>query len=292
MKILSIDGGGIRGVIPAKILAQIEERTGKQCYQMFDMIVGTSTGGILALGLSLGYTAKSLLRMYIEEGPSIFEQNIFRRLRTLNYMTNAKYDSENLEQVLYNYFMNYTMKDLKTNCMITAYDIKKDETIFFKSWKEEFKNELLKDIARSTSAAPTFFKPYNNKIDGGVYNNNPALSAYVTALKNKPSISDEIFMLSLGTGEVKLKKDNYKSLIDWAKGILGIMMNGQSVSTDYHLDVLLGYNYQRLSPKIPSRLSEMDNCKNIPELLGITIDYINRNELSLKIISDKLTNNI
>src|ERR687894_1010021 len=109
-KVLSIDGGGIRGIIPAMILAEIEDRTGKRIAEMFDLVAGTSTGGILALGLTkpgqggkAEYSAESLIELYETEGGRIFDRTVWHRLHSVGGLAEEKYSSKGIEEVAHRY---------------------------------------------------------------------------------------------------------------------------------------------------------------------------------------------
>lgn len=301
MKVLSIDGGGIKGVIPAVVLSELEKRTGKRCSDMFDLIVGTSTGGILALGLSLGWPAKDLLKIYTDRGKDIFKNHSFRIIRSLGYILEAKYDEDDIENVLEDYFLHYNFGDCKTKTMITAYDPVYSETIFFKSWKDSFKYLKAKDVARCTSSAPTYFKPKKINIlgketcliDGGVFINNPALSAYTTTIKYNPC--EEIEVLSLGCGNVTNKLTTKKvvnfSSIDWLKRMIGVMMDGQSKSVDYQLENLMPTkNYNRIQVKLKPSESDMDNAssENIEMLINKSEKWLVENNDKFKNIIECL----
>lgn len=219
-KVLSIDGGGIRGIIPAMVLEEIERKMGKNICQLFDLISGTSTGGILALGLvrpdlngKPQLTAKDLREVYENDGKIIFKKSVFRKIITLGGLINSRYSAKNIEAILQKYFGETYLGEALTNTLITGYEIERRLPFFLKSHKARNipdYNFKTKDIARSTSAAPTYFPPslvnpddksdYYSLIDGGVYANNPAMCAYVEALTLFPETRN-VFLLSLGTGE-------------------------------------------------------------------------------------------
>jgi uncharacterized protein len=201
-KVLSIDGGGIRGIIPAMVLGEIEDRTGKPASELFDLIAGTSTGGILALGLAkptVGsnkpqYKAEELAELYEKEGGRIFSRSVWHRTRALGSTLEEKYPSEGIEGVLDEYFGETRLQDALTNVLVAAYEIERRIPWFFRSERAKERIDYdfpMKQVARATSAAPTYFEPvkigaegssdYYALIDGGVFANNPALCAYVEA---------------------------------------------------------------------------------------------------------------
>ncbi|MBE9208860.1 patatin-like phospholipase family protein [Nostoc sp. LEGE 06077] len=218
-KILSIDGGGIRGIIPALVLAEIERRTQKPIHSLFNLISGTSSGGILALGLTQPrlntelsenlsvseYTAEDLLQLFIEYGVEIFYEPLFERLLgpLEDIFLQPKYSSASREEILRKYFGNIPLENNLKEVFVTSYDIEQRIPIFFtnklekqqiesKSFRKLCGNFSLTDVALATSATPTYFAPHRiptshntsgfyNLIDGGVFANNPAHLAILEA---------------------------------------------------------------------------------------------------------------
>lgn len=218
-KILSIDGGGIRGIIPALLLAEIERRTQKPIFNLFDLITGTSSGGILALGLTkprlssdvsdnlpvAEYTAEDLLQLFLEYGVEIFYEPLFQRLLgpLEDIFLQPKYPSKSKEEILRQYFGNAPLENNLKEVFVTSYDIEQRIPIFFtnKLEKQQIKSKnfcklcggfSLLDAALATSATPTYFAPHRivnphnsgivyTLIDGGVFANNPAHLAILEA---------------------------------------------------------------------------------------------------------------
>lgn len=138
-RVLSIDGGGIRGIIPAMIIAHMERKIGTPACELFDLIVGTSTGGILALGLSLQdaegrplLAAKRMVALYERHGAEIFEQSLWRKLRTVGGIFEEAYSHKALEAVLQHYFGDRTLSECGIPAMVTSYDIQHRRTVFMK----------------------------------------------------------------------------------------------------------------------------------------------------------------
>ncbi|WP_375511240.1 patatin-like phospholipase family protein [uncultured Nostoc sp.] len=218
-KILSIDGGGIRGIIPALLLAEIERRTQKPIFSLFDLITGTSSGGILALGLTkprlssdvsdnlpvAEYTAEDLLQFFLEYGVEIFYEPLFERLLgpLEDIFLQPKYPSESKEEIFRKYFGNALIENNLKEVFVTSYDIEQRIPIFFTNKLEKQQIESknfqklsggfsLLDAALATSATPTYFAPHRivnphnsgiayTLIDGGVFANNPAHLAILEA---------------------------------------------------------------------------------------------------------------
>lgn len=290
IKILSIDGGGIKGIIPATILVELERLTGKRIADMFDMIAGTSTGGILGSVLCSNkkYSAKDALNIYIKRGEDIFSRNLCERIFSFTMsLSQNKYSHSGIESVLKEYFGKETIDESKTNLLITSFDINHMEPFLFKSWKQECVGLPLKFVCRATSAAPTYFEPFHayiqgkerTLIDGGVYLNNPAMSAYAEAYKLYGEDID-VVIVSLGTGQMS-QSIPYASAKNWGKiewivPLIDCMFGGVSDAVDYQMNMMLGDNYYRLqTSKLNDSTQELDNVN--PENLK-----------NLKMIADKL----
>ena len=260
--ILSLDGGGIRGIITAKILQEIEKKTGKRIHELFDLIVGTSAGGILAAGLAgqppknhaeeevPPYTAKEMVGFYRAEGPKIFDRTPFN-----SWYWSPKYPSKPLEKVLEELLGDAELKGTKPDIIATSYDIEAREPYLFKTSKarsKECRNHLLRHVARATSAAPSYFKPLllDNKqwdkekkrrvlVDGGVFENNPSMIAFSEALSSGAKM-EEILLCAVGTGTnnrpLPYKKAKGWGLLEWGQDgrMISVMMDGMSDSADYH----------------------------------------------------------
>ncbi|WP_341817567.1 patatin-like phospholipase family protein [Wolbachia endosymbiont (group A) of Pherbina coryleti] len=280
--ILSVDGGGIRGIIPAIILAEIEKRTRRTIAEIFDLMAGTSTGGIVVAGLckkdnqgNPQYSANDLVELYQEYGAYIFKSSFFRR-SILSWFNYAQYPSKNIEYVLHKYFGDDILKNTLSNVLITSYDIQNNCPFFFKSWKEG--NIKLRDALRAATAAPTYFAPKYLKInqkemvlvDGGVFANNPAACAYASGKRLFPN--NDILLLSIGTGRTdrSIEYANSKRLgkIGWIKPLLHVMFASSLDSVNYQLDQVIGDKYIRIQSRLKIASPDMDNItsKNIKSL--------------------------
>jgi hypothetical protein len=239
-RILALDGGGIRGVISAKILERVEEKIGKPLNEYFDLIAGTSTGSILAASLVLGKSPKELIEIYEKRGEEIFSSSFFRK-KISYWLNQPKYANDGLKKVLKDYFGEITIDNLrekskelnpnsnpKARLLILAYSTSHRYTSFFLSpivdknpW---YKDAKIWEVCLSSASAPTFFPPYKFNlsqdlpanigtdcpaeytfVDGGVAANNPSLGGLVHTLDiekiNGKSIKlEDISLLSIGTG--------------------------------------------------------------------------------------------
>ena len=263
-RILAIDGGGIRGIIPALILQRIEERLNRPISEIFHMIAGTSTGGILACALTARVgggaprSAAEIADLYRLQGREIFQSSFWHGFGSIGGMVDEKYEADNLEGILKTFLGDVTLSDLKEDLLITSYDIHDRKPYFFKSWKargERLREDesaaerdfLLRNAARATSAAPTYFEPAcvpNAKgeefplIDGGVYANNPVMCAFSSASVLYPERT-RFLILSLGTGEtqreIPYREAKNWGLMGWARPLLYILFDGVSDVADYHM---------------------------------------------------------
>lgn len=199
-KILSIDGGGIKGIFAASFLTQIEEECKVRICDYFDLIAGTSTGGIIAAALAYGVPAKNILDLYLQKGKQIFPKG-----KTWSFFK-TKYDTEPLKKALEDVFQSGCIKDCKTRLVIPAYNLENNQVRVFKTPHEKnlhFDKELrLVDCILATTAAPLYFQPYRMKggvfIDGGVGANNPSVIALVEGMTRCTWSLNDILMLSIG----------------------------------------------------------------------------------------------
>ena len=291
MNVLSVDGGGIRGVIPAMVLADLEERTGKHTADLFDLIAGTSTGGIIALALTVPgpegkprWMANDLVDLYLTEGPRIFHHSIGQMLESGLGLLDEKYDAQPLQDALEQYLGEAMVSQAVTDVMVTSYDLEHRKPFFFKTDRAKLKPEhdwLMREAARATSAAPTYFEPEKLTADGevfalcdgGVFANNPAMSAYAEARRRHPRA--RIRLVSLGTGQLtrKLHYEDVRGwgLIEWARPLLDVVFDGVSDATEYELEQLL---------------SESDYIRFQTELIGASDSLDNANERNLEHLHD------
>jgi patatin-like phospholipase/acyl hydrolase len=241
-KILSLDGGGIRGIYTAEILRRCEETfcDGAPLAQYFDMIAGTSTGGIIALGLGLGLSTGEIAGFYRDDGRKIFPplpgRWIGRARRFLLSLNGPKLMHEELEKALKKRFVDHLLGESITRLVIPAFMMPKTEIAVFKTdHHEDFRNDHLTSmwkVARATSAAPTYLKGLEHEetgrifIDGGVWANNPVMVALVDAVTAYDLSFDQIEIFSIGTGNAPFalrKSDVFRGLIAWREAIKAAM---------------------------------------------------------------------
>jgi patatin-like phospholipase/acyl hydrolase len=263
-RLLSIDGGGCYGLIPALILAELEKRTGKRCADLFDIIAGTSTGGIIACGLSIGIPAASLALLYHDHGAEIFRSSFREKVESLDGLSAPKYSAATLERYLKQALGDKTLASAQTHLLVptTRCDTEAGP-YFFRSWVGP--NFLLRDVARATSAAPVYFPPAVVApidgasmicIDGGVHSNDPEDWAVFEAAKLWPG--EEVAVVSLGTGYEPLDVEAKASWggIDWLKGgIIELAIICTEINAAARA-AAMGHSRVRIQPRISGNIDD------------------------------------
>jgi patatin-like phospholipase/acyl hydrolase len=282
MRVLSIDGGGIRGLIPALVLAELERRAGRRTFELFDLIAGTSTGGILACALCAPdpMPASRLVSLYEEEGPEIFDRSIFQRIRSAEGLLDEKYDSTALDRALARFLADKRLSQTSPDLIVPAYDATQPGPYFFKTTKarespgDDFP---LSVVARATSGAPTYFEPSavdaRALVDGGIFAVNPAVSAFAEVSRFQPGA--DVVLLSLGTGQ-RISRRTFADikdwgLIEWARPLVDMVFDGISDAVDYQLRHLLGERrYWRLQVELTEASGALDDASeaNLRRLRG------------------------
>lgn len=278
-RVLAIDGGGVRGVLPAAFLAVVEEEIDGDVVDYFDLIVGTSTGGIIALGLGAGLRASEIRDFYLERGPRIFPgPTMGRKLRGL---LTAKYDSEQLRTELKTVFDERKLGDAKTRLVIPSMDVNSGlvhlwKTAHHERFVQDYPKTMI-EVAMSTSAAPTFFRAFLTEsgmplVDGGVFAHNPAGLAAVEAVGVLGWPRDEIVLLSLGCGaeqlDIRTGGWTRSGLLRLAPKLAEVFMAAQSDASCGTATHLLGVreNFVRISPPLPSGRYGLDIAAELPSL--------------------------
>lgn len=280
-KILSIDGGGIKGVFPASFLSVIEETTGKKISDYFDLIVGTSTGGIIALGLGMGFSAKEILEFYEELGPEVFRGNRFvRMLRSIGI---SKYDNVALRKVLERKFADKKLGESKNRLVIPSLNLETGEVHVYKTshhqrFQRDYKEKVV-DVALATSAAPTYFPTYSSVsgiplVDGGLWANNPVGLAVVEAIGVLEWPRDQIKVLSIGcTTEplnIRLARRFSMGMAYWGLKVTDLFMSAQSSASFGTAQLLVGHtNVIRISPPVANGKFGLDVIKGMESLKGL-----------------------
>lgn len=277
-RILSIDGGGLRGIVPAMVIDKIESVKGKPISELFDVVVGTSTGGIIACCLKYGYSGKDIVNMFKTYGYTIFPRTPMTPIKGLFF---AKYSSSGLRELLTKYLADAKLSDPgEIEIIVPAYDLDRRCPIIFRSTRAAHNRRYdfcLDDIAMATSAAPTYFEPayiYSidgsgyKCIDGGVYANNPAMVGYVaevSRLKNR----DDFLVVSLGTGRAWTPaKLGGWGLSSWIRPLLDVISDGIGDTVSYELGQLLPRGrYYRLQATMNHKLDDIS-------VLDRSVEYV------------------
>lgn len=275
-KILSIDGGGIKGVFPASFLASIEQIRNKKISDYFDLIVGTSTGGIVALGLGLGFSAKEILNFYEEYGPVIFKGNRF--IRFFRHLCLSKYENDGLKKALEKTFGNHKLGESKSRLVIPSFNLDSGEVYIYKTahhnhYATDYKESIV-HVALATSAAPTFF-PYQTTssgiplVDGGLWANNPMGMAAVEALGVLEWPRGSIKLLSIGCTSEAFDIKGGSGRLKWAPKIADVFLSSQSSASIGTAQLLLGHeNVTRINPVVPKGRFGLDGVNGINSLKG------------------------
>ena len=305
----------------------------------FDLIAGTSTGGIIALALTKPddsgkrpeYTAERLVDLYLNEGDNIFNRPI-----------NKKYPADGIQKVLEKYFGSTRLNQALTRVLIPTYDMRGARVHwrngfdcrrgghprFFKSYpindktqasdtpqKQLTENPLMRDVARATSAAPTYFQPIDldpqlspnltlveTLVDGGIFANNPAMCAYADAkriLRSEGRPNDPVLLISIGTGNLTgaLKAEAVKNWgkLSWVDTLITMIFDGASDTVNYQLQQLLipADNYHRFQPQLTFGQDEMDDVsrENLISLKALAEGFIEKRQSDLNTISRRLVTN-
>lgn len=296
MRILSIDGGGIRGILPGMLLVALEKKLQDKekkptarIADYFDLVAGTSTGAILCSAYvcpdatgTPKFSAQEAVNFYLQDGDEIFDVGIWKTISSLGGVSDEKYPATELERVLKTAFGDTKLSELLKPTCFVAYDVSSRLPVIFKQHSAVAKKRdfLVRDVLRATSAAPTYFEvariyslpPLPQKyvlVDGGVVANDPALCAYSEAIKfsNVAGIKDMI-IVSLGTGK-KLQGYSYSEVKDWgpfgwAKPAIDIALEGGPQMTAYYLQQIASTvknaKYYRLQPELYDADPTLDNA--------------------------------
>jgi hypothetical protein len=282
-RVLSIDGGGIRGIFPASFLGTVEEAIGTTVAEYFDLIVGTSTGGIIALALGLGWTASQVVELYDEMGPSVFAGNrVARSLRQIGW---SKYDSMPLRRVLEKNFGDAKLGDSRKRLVIPSLNLETGEVHVFKTahhprFELDYKERVV-DVALATAAAPTYFPTHRMAagiplIDGGVWANNPIAVAVVEAITILEWPPADVRVLSLGctSPPFNVSRARYRPFgrLYWALKVADVFMAGQASAALGMAQHLVGKsNVIWISPVTPAGRYGLDDLGSLWSLRGLGV---------------------
>jgi hypothetical protein len=251
-KILSFDGGGIKGAFPASLMCELIKETPKPLSEKFDLIVGTSTGSILASALATDFPIDEVLNMYEDKGCEIFKE----KKTSLKGIRRSKYSKECLIKQAEGALGELTMDETKTDLLITATQIGNGNPTTF---NKNYKDVKVSDAVIASCSAPVLFKPHkiNDElfVDGGVWANNPALLGIVEAVTKYEQKLEDIILISIGTGEDKSKyfpnnkydkKDKW-GILKWNTRLISLILQTSKLYVNDMCNSLLNKkNYLRL----------------------------------------------
>jgi predicted acylesterase/phospholipase RssA len=254
VRVLSLDGGGQRGMIPAAILVELERRAGRPIASMFDLIAGTSIGGILACLLASGVPAAEAIKFFTVDGKVIFKKHWWRALGLIL----PRYPARQLERVLQTRLAHQKLNGCKTKLLVTSLELVSQKPYFFKNYLDG-QNDFLWRVARATSAAQTYFPAFScpdawsDKVfwDGGNVANNPSLCAYADAVKLWGD-DFNVKILSLGCGSSSASINPEKMInggaIRAAAATVQMLFEAGSEDVDYQMEQMIGKDYVRIQP--------------------------------------------
>nr|WP_285866561.1 CBASS cGAMP-activated phospholipase [Mesobacillus maritimus] len=283
MKILCIDGGGIRGVFAIAILKAIEEEYQQKIGTLFDLIAGTSTGSIIASAVALEKEMDPLLAQYLKYGKQIF-------LREAKVgLFKSVYSDRHLRSLLKDSFGDTLLSDVEKHLLIPTVDLTRGKPYVHRSKGPNEMDEVsvkLWDAVLSSCSAPVYFPPNNigNKylsIDGGLWANNPSLVSLTDALHYHHQTLESTQILSIGTGkqniDFSIDGEKYWGLRHWlpfelpsfkvTPKLIDLAMDISSESVSYHCNLLLGKNYLRINKELGEEMP-FDDVEYMDKLIG------------------------
>jgi patatin-like phospholipase/acyl hydrolase len=283
-RVLSIEGGGIRGLVSTVLLQRLAATPGlEKLLGAIDLIAGTSSGGLLALGIAHQIDLAVIRNLFTQAGPKIFDDSWLDDLVDLGKLKGADYDIQPLRRELRKLFGNTTLGQLKKRVLVTAFDLD-NEVQNRRTWKPKLfhnfpgnnndRNEPVYKVGLYTCAAPTYFPSVDGYIDGGVYAVNPSMCALAQTQDRRyqpTPLLDEVVLFSLGTG-ASLQYIRGRTLdwgyAQWARPLVSLMMDGTAGIADYQCYQILDANYHRLAPVFPTGTTvPLDAVDKIPYLI-------------------------
>jgi patatin-like phospholipase/acyl hydrolase len=275
-RILSLDGGGIKGAFTASVMAGLEQDTGKAAADYFDLITGTSTGGIVALGLGLNLSAEQITEFYRTQGPVIFPaMSLVQRTQGLfRQFLGPKHSHDVLKASLQQVLGDRRLGESRCRLVIPTYDAAAGRIFLLKTaHHERFKYDyraFAVDVALATSAAPTYFQssPFPEHrdasyVDGGVWANCPALVGVVEAVSFLNIPLDQIDILSIGTTSepFNISKHANSGIVQWNVGMINLMFYAQVEAARAQASLLTGGRLHRIDYISPPGEFTLDDAR-------------------------------
>ena len=283
-KILSLDGGGIKGAFSASFLAGIEAATGKRIVDYFDLITGTSTGGLIALGLGLGKTTEQLLAFYRESGPRIFPAGRAKRfIAAAKHLFRPKVAADDLRRELVGIFAQERLGEARCRLVINCFDAVAGDVHLFKTahhsrLKNDYKVPAL-DVAMATAAPPTYFAAFERPdgevfVDGGVWANCPVTVGLLEAMCNLGQDPENIDILSVGTTTApyqvsKLERIGGALAWTWDLGLSKLLMRAQESAALAQAKTIMGRRVIRVDHLVKDGQFSLDDPRGISDLVAL-----------------------
>jgi uncharacterized protein len=279
-QILTLDGGGIKGIFSAAILCALEDDLTTRITDHFDLIAGTSTGGIIAIALGLGLSPREIVHFYMQHGPAIFPGARDWWRCSLQWL-HSKYQADPLESALKTCFGDRLFGESTNRLVIPSYNLGEDDVYIFRTPHHERLRRDLKlpawKVARATSAAPTYFPSFrgvdgHRLIDGGVWANNPTMVALVESFGTLGIALPDTHILSIGTTDPlnsHHRKLDRGGFLTWGKKGVEVVLRGQTIAAHNQAKFLVGdSNYCRLDPVVPASEFCLDGIDRTDDLIA------------------------
>jgi patatin-like phospholipase/acyl hydrolase len=302
VRILAVDGGGIRGIVPATVLVELQRRLPRPIVDYFDVVAGTSTGGLVASAVCAPdaaggprYTPQQILEFYQQDCRQIFQRSAWWAIKSLDGLRRPKYPASGIDAFLQARFGDVELQHVLKPLVMVSYDLTRRAPWVFSSVlaaDEAARNFLLRDACRASTAAPTYFPAATVRsfagevrelVDGGVCANDPVLAAFAVAERLHPG--RPVLLVSLGTGKFANPIDAVAAkrwgVLGWSWRLIDLLSGGQSTMSEATMRRLLavaaraGSHYHRLQPDLPVSLERMDDTSraNVTGLERATRDY-------------------
>jgi len=303
-RVLCLDGGGIMGAFTAEVLATFESQTGRAVVDHFDLIAGTSTGGIIAIGLAMGVSAAEISQFYRKEAATIFPPPGKGRgwLRSVRSVFRPKFKADGLKAAIERVIGRKRMRDAQTRLVIPVYDVNVGKVYVFKT--PHHPNYMTDadvaavDVAMATSAAPTYFPAHTipdvgTYIDGGLWANTPTVVGLVETLDFLGQPPDRVRMLSISTTSYPFRLNNpgkLRGLFGWAPKIIDTFMFGQMQGAENAARCLLRRGlFKRIDFQLPPGDVRMDDALAVDDLIAMG-RQIGRLDENLGVVREQFLN--
>lgn len=287
-KVLQVDGGGLKGVIPLIYLISLERMLDKKCFEIFDLMVGSSTGGIIATALASGYTAQEVLDFYLDNASKIFKKRKLWFINPKAWITGSRYNRKHIDSMMKKMFPK-KMGSLKTDLILTGVNMRDAKnTHYFKSYKDKYSEVKTCYPLMATFSAPTFFGYFKDTkdylktehkdgglwADGGVGVENCTLLQSYIETKRK-NCGDDYWILSCGTGYTGLTSEKM-NMLSQIKDYIPIATE-QAVSMQVNHCKELGVNFVRVDSRLNKKHDKMDKAKLLNKFIEYGIKMTNKN---------------